>query len=405
MKTMLILASVIAAAGFCLIAFAGDDGEKPGLALDKLDPMEQSFEQDCPACGWSLKTSGSNDKPAEGFEGVFEPGTQCPFCKGAGKLFDRIDWKKGTIIAIGVATAETKTPADGDNAAFAQEKLMAQRGAKAVALRNAAAYVMQVRLYGGKPMPKSFERKLTAFVNNFELFKMTTADAGKKPAAMAVVVVPLWGVKSVSGEVYDSERKRFLKAVGQAPADEDKAVAEESFDEETVIVVDMRGGEFPPHLFPQVVDDNGGRVYDMTFVSRKNVVEQGMAEYVYMKKDEKSFEELKSGLESGSLIIRQNSGMLASIEPACPLVYAEDADSPAAPDNSGGVKKAGGAEQKQSGKKKKIIVVRGTAKNSADSKKAVVSKEDAQKMEAAEKSGGAKTRGKVVFINDSRGPK
>jgi hypothetical protein len=153
----------------------------------------------------------------------------------------------------------------------------------------------------------------------------------------------------------------------------------------------MRGRRLSPHMFPRIEDASGGAVYNMTHVSKKYVDEHGMVRYMFMEAEEKSFEELKQGLESGSLGLSDENGVLAfeRTPPRGPL-FAEDGSAPEKP------------KKKRKKKKKRLTIIKGTTKKASDHTKIIVSEEDAKKMAESEKTGGAKKKGNVIIISDSR---
>ena len=375
MKTLIIRLSVAAFVVACFTLMAAAD------PLSELKPYVETVERDCPACGWSFKNKGSNNKPVGNFKGVFEPGVTCPFCGGKGKLFDRIDWQGGVITAVGVATVDNGTEAG-------QGRLLAQQGAKTEAVRNAVAAVLKVRLWGDKPMPKSYRRTLKAFVKGVEVKEVEDFTSGSKPGARAVVTVPLWGAKSVTGRIFAGAAKGFRKRTHASVRD--TRVNEDLYTEDTTIVVDVRGTGFNPHLFPRIIDDNGASVYDMTYASEEYRNEHGVTRYIYMEKEEKTFEELKTGLETGSLVLDDDDGMLAfRPAPRVGVLY----DEPPADTSK---------KKKRRKKKKRVVIVKGSTKKDDNGTKVVVSAEDAKKMAEAEAKGGAKKKANVVVITDSR---
>lgn len=357
-------------------------------------PYVQSIERDCPACGWSFKTKGSNNKPAGAFKGVFEPGTTCPFCGGKGKLYTKIDWQKGEVTAVGVSTVETPVE-DGkpDKEGFGQMKLMSQRGADVVAVRNAVEALMQIRLYGTREMPSSYRTDIKAVVKGHEINKRELIENLDKPAAKSYVTVPIWGVKSLCSRFFVKERRKYGRMFSNKRAESEyvESVDEDKYEEETVIVVDVRGeAEFTPHLFPQVVEEKtDGPVYDMTFVATSRATEHGVARYYYMEAEAGSTEELEGDLQS-SLDGDPLEGRPACVSSFRGFLFQDDGSA------------EDGKKKRKKKKKKRVIVVKGKSQKTKSAIKIVVSKEDAEKMAKADETGAAKKKGNVVIITDAR---
>ena len=171
----------------CIIACASatvKPDENPVLSI-------KIFERDCPACGWCDEKEKSDNTPQGAFIGTFKAGTTCPYCDGAGKLFDIIDPSKAVVISVGVATVEDNETRDRQ-LTEEQQKLMANRGAKIVAIRNG---VETVKVFSNRDKKNNPQNNIQAEVSRFEVIDEIIISGQKKYGAKVIVKIPVSGIR------------------------------------------------------------------------------------------------------------------------------------------------------------------------------------------------------------------
>lgn len=371
----------------CVFSAAQEANEEEELYMPKgVEHAQQEFKRDCPMCGWNPFKKRSNNKPAKGFEGAFKKGGTCPCCAGRGKLTDTIDWAGGFIVAYGVGIPKERSDAKEADKRRAQDFLMAKRAAQLRAVRRAVELLADVRLNrAGKAGSPTYRKSIEAFVKGAEHTEHKSGRDADPPYYIDKVKIPLWGVKGLSASLWAA----YSKAYG---ATRHAAAPRTDLDEEYVIVIDARGAECPPHMFPRIVTEGGVVVYDITLVNKETAQKNGMARFGYLK-DDVPFEKLEETLKEASLSGNGSYAFLGNGETYAAFLDGDD-EKPA--------EKPQDKPKKKRRKRKKIRVVKGKKAKDKKNASVVVTEADAKKMKDADKETDSLKGGKVIILTDSR---
>ncbi len=371
----------------CVLSTAQEAQEEEELYMPRgVQHAQQTFQRDCPMCGWNPFKKRSSNKPAKGFEGAFKPGDTCPCCAGRGKMTDTIDWAGGFVVAYGVGIPKERSDAKEADRRKAQDFLMAKRAAQLRATRRAVELLADVRLNrAGKADSPTYKKSIEAFVKGAEHAEFKSGRDADMPYYIDKVKVPLWGVKGLSASLWAAYSKAY-GARGHA------AAPRPELEEEYIIVIDARGAECPPHLFPRVVTEGGTVVYDITLVNKETAQRNGMARFGYLKEDI-PFEKLEETLKEAFLGATGSYAFWDDGETYAAFLDGDD-DKPA--------EKPEDKPKKKRRKRKKIRVVKGKKAQDKKDASVVVSEADAKKMKDADKETDSLKGGKVIILTDSR---
>lgn len=181
-----------------------------------------------------------------------------------------INWTSGTVIATGIGF-----PPEGVTDP-ARGRVMAERAAFVVALRNLLEVVKGVRVDGTTVvenyMVKSdmIQTQVSGFVKGARTVRRDVKPDGSVEVEVAV---PMWGDNGLNLYLFDE------KGVGKAPVEE--APSPEGY---TSLVVDARGTGLTPTLFPTITDSEGHVIYSAEMVDKEEAARNGMAQFVTLKK-------------------------------------------------------------------------------------------------------------------------
>lgn len=195
------------------------------------------------------------EMPARGAMLIIPPGYRAHVHPKAG---GRIDWAHGEIVAEGLGRAKSTRD---------QDRQMAARAAEVVAARNAAA--MALGLFVDRHAMLTDVRDGTihveAMLAGHKVAKLTWDDSASPPTCTAQLRVPMWGVKSVASIVFEEQyaRARGSARMPLAPP----RIGDPEPDE--VLIIDARGLNLLPCLFPIVVNSDGRVLYN--FATRSQV--------------------------------------------------------------------------------------------------------------------------------------
>jgi predicted nucleic acid-binding Zn-ribbon protein len=380
----LFLAVSVTFAVCCLgVALIAQEEEKKEVYMPKgVRPAVQVFERDCPMCGWNPFKKRSSNKPSKDFEGAFKPGDTCPLCAGKGKIKETIDWAGGYAEAFGTGKAKTRSKAKDPRKRKAQDFLGAKRAAEVEGTRNAVRLLVRVRLNRTTPLDApSYKETIEATVKGAEETCFKSSRKADLPYYIAKVKVPLWGVKGLTSRMWAA----YTKSSG---ATRHAAAPRTELDEEHVIIIDARGTDCPPHLFPRIITEKGTVVYDISKVNKEVAQEGGMARYGYIEEDV-PFEKLDESFKQSSL-----DGLWKDGDTYAFVMNGDEKD-----------EKEDGKEEKKKKKKrrrKKInVVVKGKKATDKDAS-VTVSEADAKKMQEADEKSDSLKGGKVIILTDSR---
>lgn len=170
----------------------------------------------------------------------------------------RVDWTIGAIVAEGRAVCRTNRELD---------RSVAERGAAVEASRSASDLVKGVQI----DRTGRFEDYKDSLVD-VEIFLGKHTDArldwsGELPRkeCRAELTIPFWGASGLAGVIHEKYRARAMSA-GRMP------ITHPRFDEpepDDMIIIDARGLNLLPCLFPIVVTSDGRVLHDATI--RKQV--------------------------------------------------------------------------------------------------------------------------------------
>jgi hypothetical protein len=195
----------------------------------------------------------------------------------------RIDWTNGRILAEGIGYAKPDQQAP---------EQMAERAATIQAARNALAIANGIRLdaTGRVADVRQGRVRIEGVVKGHEIVERHWDPDADPPACRVVLSVPLWGVKSMASVFARTQRVRVRRTITRR-----YVLTRETADvRDTVIVLDARGVEIEPCLFPVVVDDSGQALYDVSTLDPRFAERAPTARYV---RTTMTFERLRALLE------------------------------------------------------------------------------------------------------------
>lgn len=205
------------------------------------------------------------------------------------ELKGQIDWSGRKIIAVGRSIQVGNRPAD---------ILMAKRAAGIVALRNALALALGVRIgiNGRVEGLKNGRVVLQGFLKGFVITKTYSQKRAGQTLWFAEVHVPMFGFKSVGGRFHDAQLgvhrqlvAGWARARWSLPAKPDETAGD-------LLVIDARGTGFRPSMYPVFVNADGAILLDMVTVGRQVAIHHGLCSYATT---ELKFERLQSALPPG----------------------------------------------------------------------------------------------------------
>ena len=382
MRFVLPLSAAVALCFLCGVLVAQEAQEEEEIYMPRgVQNALQVFERDCPVCGWNPFKKRSSNKPAKGFEGAFKAGDTCPCCAGSGKIRETIDWAGGYVEAYGVGIPEERSGIKDAKLRKAQDLLMARRAAELRATRNAVRLLANARLNRtALADTPTYRQTIDAVVKGAEHSGVKSGADADLPYYVARVKVPLWGVKGLSASLWAA----YSRAYG---ARKHAAAPRADLDEEYVIIIDARGAECPPHMFPRIVTEGGTVVYDITMVNKDVAQTSGMARFGYLKENI-PFEKLDESFKEARLPDFWDEGSTYA------AVMDGDDDEPAGDEEK--------KPRKKRRKRKKInLVIKGEKASDKDAS-VVVSEADAKKIKNADKDTDSLKGGKVIVLTDSR---
>ena len=200
----------------------------------------------------------------------------------------RIDWSNGWIIAQGVGRAEPS-----DTVTAAEARLGASRAAVALATRNALALTKGIRIDAASRVAdvKDGVVQIEGIVQGREIVDATWSEDGGVAVCTVTVRVPVWGVEGVALIFVD----RCRKTLHDTPAPRCVLTGEQVPVDDCVVVLDARGQKISPCVFPDVIDSDGRRVYDVTTLPSDGDAQLTPVRYV---ESDLPFEKLQAMLDA-----------------------------------------------------------------------------------------------------------
>lgn len=163
-----------------------------------------------------------------------------------------IDWTGGFILAEGVSYAQGVDK---------QQELLAERAATVVAARNALAIAKGIRLDAWTTIGETREGLilLEGVIKGHKVVASQWDPSAEPPECRVELRVPLWGVKSVASLYANTLRAQPRRRTApRRPIPAGRADISDF-----VLVLDARGLELNPCLFPCLVEDSGRVIYDV----------------------------------------------------------------------------------------------------------------------------------------------
>ncbi|MCL6591979.1 MAG: hypothetical protein K6U80_18775 [Firmicutes bacterium] len=183
----------------------------------------------------------------------------------------QIDWERGVIQVKG-SGAIAQTP----GTSLAKAKLMAERAAKADAYRNGLEVLEGVRV-SSETLVKDFETLndeiRTSVQGYLKGARLISTEYTYDGICEVVMELPLWGRSDFSRLLFESAKP---KMVWPTPVVVQPKRTEVIY---TGIIIDTRGLEVKPALYPQVFDSDGFLLYGPTMVSFDLIKTKTMVAY------------------------------------------------------------------------------------------------------------------------------
>ncbi len=200
-----------------------------------------------------------------------------------------LNWRDGYLLARGLARKKGK-----DEKSMAQARRAAQVDAYGLALRMIAGINFDPEETVKQRMGKApkIEYSLKGLIRGAEVVEEKSLD----PRTYQVIIkVPLRGIKGIQRAFTETMNlQEPPRRVPPKEPDEEKTY--------TGIIVDVRGFNLVPALFPEIVDETGEAVYSLDMIDPKALTRRGPAAYVVGEKE--SPEGPKGSLlEPGRLLI------------------------------------------------------------------------------------------------------
>jgi hypothetical protein len=223
--------------------------------------------------------------------------------------YAEIDWEKGTLTAWG----DGKYPkAKGD---AEKDRLMARRAGQAEAHARALEMLAGVRVNPDdrsrdvQEKKKDLAYRIKGLVEGAEVIdEKDNAGAG---TYMVKIRIPLNGVKGVTVLFLD-EMQIKTKEVKKAEVEEKETdgAKEEEF---TGLVIDAQGTGLKPALLPEIVDEDGNKVYTAEDVDKESVQDNGMASYVIEESNDifRNPLRIKAQAASGMMLASLETGVMS----------------------------------------------------------------------------------------------
>lgn len=163
-----------------------------------------------------------------------------------------IDWTNGYVQARGYGRAKGRSP---------QDRQMAERAATLVAVRNALALSMGLKIddKGRLDGVRNSEVHIRGKVKGYKVYLSEWHPDERPPRFKVKVRVPIWGLEGVSSVVYERRHREAARGGSHVVL-----VREQVDVSDCVLVIDARGMGIEPCLFPSIVDSTGRVIYDVS---------------------------------------------------------------------------------------------------------------------------------------------
>ncbi len=289
-----------------------------------------------------------------------------------------IDWTEGVIIAEG------KGYADGTSD---QQRLMASRAAKLDAAANALAISLgiNVNANGRASGIRNGQRILKGYIKGHTVSEESWYPDHTPPEYRLTLRVPFWGAKGIS-KVFIEQQKSLTRRQNTSRMQLTQTTVDVS---DSVLVIDARGTDLQPCLFPEIITDKGTVLYDINTITSS---QSGMKPLVHYVESEQQLKDARTSL--GNRTGKSSSGspriILASYnqDNPQPEPTAEPADSPE-------------PDKKKNKRKRRRVSVKAKKAEGELKGKIVLTKEDADKLSKSEVGASLLRKSQVVIVVDS----
>jgi hypothetical protein len=293
----------------------------------------------------------------------------------------RIDWTNGYILAEGIGHP------NGRESSEDQRRSMATRAAEIVAARNALAISQGIHVNTSRRVADlaGGRVRIEGVIRGHRIVRSDWEPNADPPTARVVLEVPLWGVRGVATIFARSERSRAEQVGGGKRLGLNAAEADVSG---VVVVIDARGRDVSPCLFPVIVDADGRTLCDVGTLLPETVPRAPAVRYVETRL---SFEQLRSAM--GSRFEAGWFDVLAQDAPGLPGVRRTAATSPARELTSKTRPSRRRANQQ--------FVIKAVNAAPAQARQVLISREDAERLRNSAEASGAMRRGQVLIVVDA----
>jgi len=218
--------------------------------------------------------------------GISESGS----CNDARDLIEQmtcgsINWSRGVIQATGI-----QAPAD-KSYGKPLDRLAALAAAKDTARQNLLSVVKAIRMDSGQAVGERFANndiilaKITEMVNEAPVVRKAYLSDGTVEVTLEMNMHGGFSQLVLPPEIKQIESIKTVSSGRNASQTETEAqgaadpVSSSEPNIYTGLVVDARGIQVTPTLYPKIYDESGMEVYGSAFASREFAVQQGMSRY------------------------------------------------------------------------------------------------------------------------------
>ncbi len=298
----------------------------------------------------------------------------------------KIDWATGEIIAEGLGKAGGRSA-----------RQMAKRGATVVAVRNAMAIALGIKIdaAGNFKNIQNGEVHLKGVVKGHKVVSTEWFPDKNPPECIVKVSVPLWGVKGVSSVVYAAQHRKALLRGGRRLV----LSAQREDVSDVVLVIDARGLRVDPCLFPSVGADGGGLLYDVASMSQSGRASASVR-YVETKMTHEQLQTWAKPADTGIQTARAQRPVTVPWGSAgAPPAWGMNFMAPAATKPASQPTTQPASQPARRPRRRRVVKAVRTA--SKDRSKIVLTKEDADRLRNSAEGASLLRSGQVIVVVDA----
>jgi hypothetical protein len=163
----------------------------------------------------------------------------------------KVDWGSGHLLVEGIGKSRGTDE---------QQQKMAERAATVVAARNALALAagIQINRYGRFSDVRDGTVQIEGMLKGHLAVDVMWDPAAKPPSCTITLNVPLWGINGLSATVFEDERRR-ARSCAHFPIVDSQGT---TTSDDECILIDCRGTQIEPCLFPIIINSDGKVLYD-----------------------------------------------------------------------------------------------------------------------------------------------